>query len=500
MKIQEVYVGMELPPLQTGPITRTTLALFAGASGDHQPTHIDIDAAKAKGRQDVIAHGMLTMAYLGRILLDWVPQERIQSYKARFIATTPVHAVATCRGRVIAIEDGLATVELSISLADGTTAVRAEAVVDIRDIRGLREAGHSSVSEVLSAAAGSDGRSTASSTSGSGANPPPLVIREQGSFAVGGSVLRHPGNYDPKRAGPEGQTLHGDHAFVTYQIPVDVHGHPLVFVHGNAQFSKTWQTTPDGREGFQNIFLRRGFATYLVDSPRRGAAGRSTQAATLTPTPEDQFWFDMFRVGTWPDYFPGVQFSRDPAILDQYFRQITPNTGPFDLNVVSDAVTALFDRIGPAVLVSHSQGGGVGWFTAMKSPHVRAIVSYEPGSNFPFPQDEVPAPLPSAAGPFGAVGVPMGEFMKLTGIPIIIFYGDYIPEQPTPNRGQDQWRVRLTMAKRWAEVMKSYGGDVTVVRLSDMGLHGNTHFPFSDLNNIEVADEMSKFLTAKGLD
>jgi acyl dehydratase/pimeloyl-ACP methyl ester carboxylesterase len=474
MTMQRVFVGMELPPLQIGPITRTTLALYAGASGDHQPTHIDIDAARAKGRQDVIAHGMLMMATLGRVLTDWLPQDRIRSYKARFVAMTPVHAVATCRGRVTAIDEGLATVDLSISLADGTTVVRAEAVVDIR--------------------------ANAKSVSGSGASPPPLMIQQQGSFAIGGSVLRHPGDYDPTRAGPEGQTLHGDHAFVTYQVPVDVRGHPLVFVHGNAQFSKTWQTTPDGREGFQNIFLRRGFATYLVDSPRRGAAGRSTEAAALTPTPEDQFWFDTFRVGTWPDYFPGVQFSRDPAVLDQYFRQITPNTGPFDVNVVSDAVAALFDKIGPAVLVNHSQGGGVGWFTAMKSGNVRAIVSYEPGTNFPFPQDEVPAPLPSAAGPFAAVGVPMEEFIKLTGIPIIVFYGDYIPEAPTANRGHDQWRVRLAMARRWADVMNRHGGDVTVVRLPDRGLHGNTHFPFSDLNNIEVADQMHGFLTAKGLD
>jgi hypothetical protein len=91
-------------------------------------------------------------------------------------------------------------------------------------------------------------------------------------------------------------------------------------------------------------------------------------------------------------------------------------------------------------------------------------------------------------------------FLKLTRMPIILFYGDYIPEQPTANLGQDQWRVRLAMARRWAEVVNHHGGDVSVVRLPDVGLHGNTHFPFSDLNNIEVADEMQRFLTAKGLD
>jgi acyl dehydratase len=126
-----VTAGMELPPLPIEPISRTTLALFAGASGDHQPTHIDIDAARAKGRDDVIAHGMLMMAYLGRMLTSFAPQARIRSYKARFVAMTPVHAQPTCSGRVVSVEDGMAHLELAIRLADGTLVVRGEAVVDI---------------------------------------------------------------------------------------------------------------------------------------------------------------------------------------------------------------------------------------------------------------------------------------------------------------------------------------------------------------------------------
>jgi acyl dehydratase len=132
MTIQNLTVGMELPPLRIEPISRKTLALFAGASGDHQPTHIDIDAARLKGREDVIAHGMLMMAYAGRLLTQVVPQERIRSYKTRFVAITPVHAQPTCTGRVTAIEAGMATVELAVSLADGEIVLRGEAVVDIR--------------------------------------------------------------------------------------------------------------------------------------------------------------------------------------------------------------------------------------------------------------------------------------------------------------------------------------------------------------------------------
>jgi acyl dehydratase len=124
-------VGDELPALHIDPIDRRTLALFAGGSGDHQPVHIDLDAAHARGRADVIAHGMLSMALLGRLLTNWAPQERLRSFKARFAAVTPVHGRPTCTGRVTAVDGGLATLDLTVALADGTVTVRGEAVVDI---------------------------------------------------------------------------------------------------------------------------------------------------------------------------------------------------------------------------------------------------------------------------------------------------------------------------------------------------------------------------------
>ena len=330
-------------------------------------------------------------------------------------------------------------------------------------------------------------------------NLAPMVIRDQGSFAVGGSVIANPGTFDPVKMTPDGQTFHGDHAYVFYQIPEKARKLPLVLWHGYGQFSKTWETTPDGREGYQNIFLRRGFGIYVIDQPRRGNAGRSTQPGNLTPAADEQKWFTIFRVGIWPDFFPGVQFSRDPEALNQYFRQMTPDTGPIDINVTSDAVAALFKKNGPGILVTHSHSGGMGWRTAIKSQNVRAIVSYEPGSNFVFPEGEVPPPMPSSSGPLEAVGVPLSDFMKLTKIPIIIYYGDYIPSQPSANPGQDQWRVRLEMARLWRDAVNRRGGDVTVVHLPETGIRGNTHFPFSDLNNLEIADLMYKFLEKKNL-
>jgi pimeloyl-ACP methyl ester carboxylesterase len=329
----------------------------------------------------------------------------------------------------------------------------------------------------------------------------PLVIEEQGSFAVGGTMVANPGTFDTyKPADPSGQTLHGDHAYVFYQVPARARKTPLVLWHGAGQFSKTWETTPDGREGFQTIFLRRRFPVYVIDQPRRGNAGRSTVSTTISAAPDEQMWFNMFRIGTWPRYFDGVQFSRDPTALNQFFRSMTPNTGPFDTEVASSAVSALVDTLGGAVLFTHSQGGGPGWLTAIKNPKVRGIVAFEPGSGFIFPEGEVPAPMPSAAGTLEAAVVPVSQFVRLTRIPIIVYFGDNIPDQPTTKPGEDNWRVRLAMAKLWRDAVNRHGGDVTLVRLPDIGIRGNTHFPFSDLNNVEIANQVSKFLAAKGLD
>ncbi len=327
-----------------------------------------------------------------------------------------------------------------------------------------------------------------------------LVIREQGSFAVGGTVISNPGTFNPYNQTPEGQTYHGDHAYVFYQIPDKARKYPLVMWHGIGQFSKTWETTPDGREGYQTIFLRRRFPVYLIDQPRRGDAGRSTVPATITPTPDEQGWFGTFRVGIWPNYFEGVQFSKDAEALNQYFRQMVPNVGPIDINVNSDAISALFNKIGEGILVTHSHSGGMGWATAIKNQNIKAIVSYEPGSGFVFPEGEVPAPIAMAGGSLSPVTVPMTDFMKLTKIPIIIYYGDNIPEKPIDNPGQDGWRARLEMARLWRDAVNRHGGDVTVVHLPEIGIKGNTHFPFSDLNNIEIADLMSNWLKEKGLD
>jgi acyl dehydratase len=131
--MSEIEVGTRIPSLELPPISRHTLALYAGASGDHNPVHIDSDFAKAAGMPDVFAHGMLSMAYLGRMLTNWQPQARLRKFGNRFTAITQVHDVVTCSGQVVEIfEEGgetLARCAIQAATSDGTQTLVGEALV-----------------------------------------------------------------------------------------------------------------------------------------------------------------------------------------------------------------------------------------------------------------------------------------------------------------------------------------------------------------------------------
>jgi acyl dehydratase len=116
--LSNLKVGDHLPTHVHGPISRTTLALFAGASSDHNAVHIDSDVAKQTGRDDVFAHGMLSMAYLAQLLTRWVPQSRLLRWSVRFTAITPLHAMVHASGTVTEIseEDGQRVAQIWISL------------------------------------------------------------------------------------------------------------------------------------------------------------------------------------------------------------------------------------------------------------------------------------------------------------------------------------------------------------------------------------------------
>lgn len=119
----------ELPTLAPPPLSRHTLALYCGASGDHNPIHVDIDFAKASGMPDVFAHGMLSAAWLARVLTDWVPQSAIRSLDVRFAAITQVGERITCSGRVIEKLDRVARLALQTANSDGVVKLSADALI-----------------------------------------------------------------------------------------------------------------------------------------------------------------------------------------------------------------------------------------------------------------------------------------------------------------------------------------------------------------------------------
>ena len=344
-----------------------------------------------------------------------------------------------------------------------------------------------------------------------GENTKPLIIQEQGSFAVGGTVIKNEGVFDSSKANanspykvypPDGQTYHGDHAYVFYQKPVEMKKYPLVFLHGGGQSGRSWETTPDGREGFQNIFLRKNYGVYIVDQPRRGRAGQGISSAQISPQNSDQYLYNFFRIGLYPDYFEGVQFSKDKEALNQYFRQVTPNTGAFDEGIVSDAMSALFDKIGNGVLVAHSQGSGPAMASVLKNSNIKGLVVYEPGGcNLYFPEGvDIGISENELPDSIYIKSISKKEFEKLTKIPMVIYFGDNIPSEKSSYPILEEWRLRLNLVRKWAEIVNANGGDVRVVHLPEIGVKGNTHFPFSDLNNLEIADLMEKWLEEKGLD
>jgi acyl dehydratase len=132
-KFDDINIGDQPIRLETEPVSRTTLALYGGASGDHNPMHIDIDYAKAAGESDVFAHGMLVMAYLGRSVTSWVPQSALRSFNTRFTAITRVGEKIIVTGKVAekmeAGNEKLVRVELTAANDKGEMKGAGEAVV-----------------------------------------------------------------------------------------------------------------------------------------------------------------------------------------------------------------------------------------------------------------------------------------------------------------------------------------------------------------------------------
>lgn len=322
--------------------------------------------------------------------------------------------------------------------------------------------------------------------------PKPLIIKDQGGHSFGGKIL---GDFQTA-------SVHCDHGYVEYQIPLNPRKLPMLMVHSAS--TQTWEKTFAGDEGYKNIFLRRDFSVYITDAPRVGRGGWGCREWTYKPDiGRDQAQVTTWRLGLWtppapPQFFPGVQFPVNDKAIDQVLRARYPEFDePEDVQLETGALATLLNEIGPAIMLTHSGSGIRGWWTRLKSENVRGIVAYEP-ADFVAPQGEVWAANPP--GRRRPEAVPLAEFEKLTKIPIQIVYGDNIPAALTGIAGRDSWIEAKANAKDFAAAINRHGGDAEVLVLPDVGIYGNTHFAMSDLNNVQIADLLSQYLHKKGLD
>lgn len=321
-----------------------------------------------------------------------------------------------------------------------------------------------------------------------------LSIADQGMFSAGGIVSTSDGTFDPENQWEEtgaGQTAHVDHANVLYQIPANDTSLPMVFLHGYGQSRMGWMTTPDGREGWSTMFLRKGHSVYLIDEPRRGEAGATSVSGDISTKTLDQRWYTQFRIGRWENgksvANKGSQFPNDDASVDQFFRQMTPDTGmtsdmgsDFDNETVAKAVAATIDEVyrrsgKNSILVTHSQGGGPGWTAAQYTDHIAAIVAIEPG---------------------GAPSADSEDFKTVLDkkIPITMYFGDYIDTGDPVIQATGMWQAMRQACYDFRDAYNKQNGNCTVVNLPQEGITGNDHFMFQDLNNDVIADHIESWI------
>ena len=341
----------------------------------------------------------------------------------------------------------------------------------------------------------------------------PLVIADQGFFHVGGAYTKT----------KDGQIWTGQ-MFVQYQIPQDrKHPYPVVMWHGGGQTGTNFLGTPDGRKGWADYFLAQGYAVYVVDQPARARSGFYTEVYGATRRPTSAY---MARRFTAPENFndypqakrhtqwPGKGVAGDP-VFDQFFASQVEDIA--DVSVIEklnrEAGAALLDKIGPAILLTHSQSGPFGWGVANDRPKlVKGILAVEPNGP-PFheiaftgapdwfkdgafarpwgvtrgqvaytpatsdPKDLAMTPQAKPAGPelhrcWLQGGTPR-RLSNLQGVPVLIIVSEASYHAPYDHCTS----LFLTQA----------GVRNEFVRLPEIGIRGNAHMMMLEKNNLEIA-------------
>jgi hypothetical protein len=300
----------------------------------------------------------------------------------------------------------------------------------------------------------------------------PLQVESQGSFFVGGKSIQSK-TLSTLPAYAASGTVAVEQMYVRYQIPAGTKRVPITMIHGCCLTGKTWETTPDGRMGWDEFFLRKGHSVYVVDQVSRGRSAANATAVTAVKAGQlnaadmppvfmagQEAAWSIFRFGAeFPNVYPGMLFPL--TSIEEFWKQMVPDwiaTLPTP-NPTVVRLNELAARLNGTVLMSHSQSGIYPFQSAAISTQgIAGIISIEPGA------------CPSATGD-------LSPYLKM---PIMVLWGDYVDQSP-------RWSPRLKACREFAAAATLAGGRVQNIVLPEIGVKGNSHMLMQDSNSLAVA-------------
>jgi pimeloyl-ACP methyl ester carboxylesterase len=348
----------------------------------------------------------------------------------------------------------------------------------------------------------------------------PLAIAKQGYLFAGG-----------KYTTVDGRQVMSGQAYVEFQIPRRrTQAYPIVIIPGAAQTATNFTGTPDGREGWAQYFLRRGYAVYIVEQPGRGRSGYQAevdgpQAAPNVKNVQDRFTAPE-RANLWPQaklhtQWPGTGVAGDP-LFDQFFASQVPFVQKPEviqkLNV--DAAVALLDKIGPAIVMTHSQSGAYGWPIVEARPQlVKALIQAEPSAPPVHDLELIGAPDYFRDGavtrPWGLGAIPL-KYSPAASEPSQLSFAQ---QEKADGPGLAKCWLQASPARQLPDLQKTpilivtgeasfhapyehcvvkfleqAGVHPTWINLGEAGIHGNGHMMMLEKNSLQIADAIVKWL------
>jgi len=318
----------------------------------------------------------------------------------------------------------------------------------------------------------------------------PLVLKAQGSFFVGGEIVEQTqgelGNLGP------GGHIAVNQMYVRYMVPQAGDGNlPLVMVHGATLTGKSWETTPDGRMGWDEYFVRKGHPVYVPDQVGRGRSGfnqaiyNSVRAGSAPPTNQPE-WLRFSDESVWPNFrfgtktgvpFPDSQFPI--AAVDELAKQAVPDMNR-GLPTPTPTIKALSDLAGQlkgAVLMGHSQSGSFPLAAALINPDVtKGLVLVEPGTCPANYTDE--------------------QIKSLATVPLLVVFGDH-RDNPTGLSTLPTWQARYEGCQALIGRLRTAGGQAEMLDPSDRRLRGNSHMIMQDKNSFQIADLILQWIDTR---